>query len=136
MSAMTGTPALGIGKDVDLSFAEALERTEARLKEQGFGILTRIDVQATLKEKLDVDTEPFVILGSCNPPLAHKALGIRPDVSLLMPCNVVVRQSENGKVRVEAMNPALMATMFPEAKALGPIAAEAREKIEKAVAAI
>lgn len=127
---------IGIGKDVDLPFDEAVERTEARLKDQGFGILTRIDVQATLKEKLGAETEPFLILGACNPPLAHRALGVRSEVGLLLPCNVVVRRLENGKVRVEAMNPALMATLFPDAKGLEPIATEAREKIEKAVAAV
>lgn len=136
MTVPPASPELGIGKDVDLPFQEVLERTEARLKDQGFGILTRIDVQATLKEKLGVDMEPFVILGSCNPPIAHKALGIRAAVSLLMPCNVVVRRVEDGKVRVEAMNPALMATMFPDAEQLAPVADEAREKIEKAIAAI
>ena len=127
---------IGIGKDVDLSFDEAVEKTEAELKEQGFGILTRIDVQATLKEKLGEDMEPFLILGACNPPLAHRALGVRAEIGLLLPCNVVVRQLEGGKVRVEAMNPARMATLFPDAAALEPIAAEALEKVEKAVAAV
>lgn len=136
MNPMTGPTTLGFGKDVDLPFDTAIERTEASLKEQGFGILTRIDVKATLKEKLNVDVEPFMILGACNPPIAHKALEAQPEVSLLMPCNVVVRSLEGGKVRVEAMNPTLMASMFPGAKALGPLAADARERIEKAIAAV
>lgn len=126
----------GIGKDLDLPFDEAVARTEARLEEQGFGILTRIDVQATLKEKLGAEMEPFLILGACNPPLAHRALEVRSEVGLLLPCNVVVRKLEGGNVRVEAMNPALMATLFPDAKGLEPVAAEARERIERAVAAI
>jgi uncharacterized protein (DUF302 family) len=133
---MSGTQALGIGKDVSLPFQEVLERVEARLAEQGFGILTRIDVKKTLEEKLGVDVAPFVILGSCNPPIAHRALEAKPEVSLLMPCNVVVRRLEDGKVRVEAMNPAMMATMFPGTTELEAIAAEARERIEKAIAAV
>ncbi len=136
MTHANGSQALGIGKDLSVPFEEALERAEMRLKEQGFGILTRIDVKATLKEKLGVDVAPFVILGSCNPPIAHRALEVKPEVSLLMPCNVVVRRLGDGTVRVEAMNPALMATMFPEASELEPIAAEARERIEKAIAAL
>jgi len=105
----------GIGKDVQMSFERVLEKTQEALKKEGFGVLTRIDVRATMKEKLGVDFPPFVILGACNPPLAHKALTLEPEVGLLLPCNVVVREVGAGKVRVEAINAGTMASLFPGA---------------------
>lgn len=135
MSPAAGTE-LGLATTVNLEFPAAVAKAEAALEAQGFGILTRIDVQATLREKLGVEMDPFLILGACNPPIAHRALEAEPRVSLLMPCNVVVRQAGDGKVRVEAMNPALMATMFPGVPALAPLAGEARERIARAVDAI
>ena len=105
----------GIGKDVQMSFERVLEKTQEALKKEGFGVLTRIDVRATMKEKLGVDFSPFVILGACNPPLAHKALTLEPEVGLLLPCNVVVREVGAGKVRVEAINAGTMASLFPGA---------------------
>ena len=103
----------GIGKDVQMPFETVLEKTQVELKKEGFGILTRIDVKATMKEKLGADFSPFVILGACNPPLAHKALTLEPEVGLLLPCNVVVRDVGAAKVRVEAINAATMASLFP-----------------------
>lgn len=130
----TPVPQVGIGRRLDLPFAAAVERAEAALKAEGFGVLTRIDVKATLKEKLGVDREPFLILGACNPPFAHRALEAEPQVGLLMPCNVVVRE-EKGQVVVEAMNAELMATMFPAAN-LSEVAAEISSRLRRVVAAI
>lgn len=127
-------PEVGIGKHVDLPFRATVQRAENALKEQGFGILTRIDVKATLKEKLDVERDPFLILGACNPPFAHRALELEPRVGLLMPCNVVVRQ-DGDRVRVEAMNAGLMATMFP-GSGLEAVAQEVTDRLRRAIEAI
>ncbi|MEJ2502105.1 MAG: DUF302 domain-containing protein [Gemmatimonadota bacterium] len=98
------TPAdYALARTVDLSFAEADARIRDALQAEGFGILTEIDVSATLKEKLDVDFPPYEILGACNPPLAHQALQLEADVGLLLPCNVVVRSLEDGRTMVEAL---------------------------------
>ena len=104
-----------IGKTVDLPFDEALARVEEALEREKFGVLTRIDVQATLKKKLDVDFPPFQILGACMPPMAHKALVADPEIAIMLPCNVVVRGLEGGGTRVEVVNTGAMAQMFPEA---------------------
>ena len=86
-----------------LPLADAVERVREELKVEGFGVLTEIDVQATLKEKLDIDVEPYVILGACNPPLAHQALQAEPDLGVLLPCNVVIYE-RNGVTRVSAVD--------------------------------
>jgi uncharacterized protein (DUF302 family) len=103
----------GYGKTVDRPFNETLRQVEAALESEGFGILTRIDVKQTLKQKIDVDFHPYMILGACMPRMAHKALTAAPQVGLLLPCNVVVRETEPGKTRVEVINTAAMAQMFP-----------------------
>ena len=92
-------------KEVDLSYEEALEKVTAELKEVGFGVLTEIDIKETLKKKLDVDVKRQKILGACNPNFANKALQVEPHIAVLLPCNVVVRENENGKIEVSAMNP-------------------------------
>jgi uncharacterized protein (DUF302 family) len=125
---------IGIGRTVSGPFDAVVARAEAALKELGFGVLTRIDVKATMKEKLDVDFAPTVILGACSPPLAHKALTIEPRVALLLPCNVVVRQ-EGSAVRVEAIEPYAMVELFPE-KDLRAVAAEASDRLRRAIEAI
>src|SRR3989338_1950996 len=90
-----------IGGTVDVPFRAAVERIERALAQQGFGVLTRIDVKETLKQKLGVDQAPFVILRACNPALAHQALGLDPEGGVLLPCNVVVREGGPGKARGE-----------------------------------
>ena len=96
---------------VDLPYAEAVTRTRAALAEQGFGILTEIDVQATLKQKRGLEMEPYVILGACNPDLAHRALEIDRDIGVLLPCNVVVSARQGGGSTVRILDPQLMASV-------------------------
>jgi uncharacterized protein (DUF302 family) len=113
---------------VDLAYDEAVSRTRDALAEQGFGILTEIDVQATLKEKRDLDMEPYVILGACNPDLAHQALEIDRSIGVLLPCNVVVGSRDGGST-VQILDPQLMASVtgLPE---LQPIADEAASRLQ------
>ncbi len=110
-------------------FDNALELTTSALKDQGFGILTEIDVKETLKEKLDVDFKKYKILGACNPPLAHKALTIEEEIGLLLPCNVIVYEAGKGKTRVSVIDPyeAMKVVGNPE---IEHIAGEARKKLE------
>jgi len=126
---------IGIGKTVDLTYEAALARVEEALKREGFGVLTRVDVKATLKEKLGVDVTPFVILGACNPPLAHRALEAAPEIGLMLPCNVVVRQVAGGKTRVEAVNATAMASLFPKAD-LSAVAGEVGERLARVLASV
>jgi uncharacterized protein (DUF302 family) len=130
MSSLTITP-YAITTTMDADFDTALRRVREELAEEGFGVLTEIDVRATLEQKLGVDGQPYTILGACNPPLAHRGLGIEPDLGVLLPCNVVVRQ-EGTAVRVAAMEPdaAMRLAANPD---LAPLAAEARERLERAL---
>ena len=114
-------------------YEQALDTVTAALKTQGFGVLTRIDVRATMKEKLDVDFRPYAILGACNPPLAHRALRHVPEVGLLLPCNVTVEAVEPGKTLVRLANPNLMAQWInrPDDEEMVAVAAEAGEKIRR-----
>jgi uncharacterized protein (DUF302 family) len=107
-----------IATTLQTTFVEAIERTEAALKTQGFGVLTRVNVQGTLKKKIDVDFRPYTILGACNPTLAHEALQLEDKVGTMLPCNVVVQQKEDGKVEVAAINPvaSMQAIDNPELK--------------------
>ncbi len=114
--------------------AEAVEKVREALGEQGFGVLTEIDIRSTLKQKLDVDVPAQVILGACRPPLAHAALQAEPSVGLLLPCNVVVRETQDGTV-VEAVDPQTMVAMT-ENDDLQSVADEAKERLEKALASL
>lgn len=119
----------GIGGKVDLSYESAVEKAKEALKSEGFGVLCEIDVKATLKAKLNVDRSPYVILGACNPSLAHQALEAEPDLGLLLPCNVIVYE-QDGLVYVKAIHPGKMLSVV-ENPALDPVAAMVKEKLEK-----
>lgn len=119
---------------VALPYAEAVTRVREALGDAGFGILTEIDLQATLKAKLGVDIPPQVILGACRPPLAHAAILADPSVAALLPCNVVVRSEGEGTV-VEAFDPAAMVAIA-DAPELEVVAADARERLQRALAAV
>jgi uncharacterized protein (DUF302 family) len=119
---------------VSTPYAETVEAVKAALGDQGFGVLTEIDIKATLKKKLDVDVPPQVILGACRPPLAHAALQVEESIGLLLPCNVVVRESGEGTV-VEAVDPQTMVAMTENGD-LQQVADEAKERLEKALAAL
>lgn len=115
----------GLEVRVSGDFAPTVERVRAALKEQGFGVLTEIDVQATLRQKLDIEMEKYVILGACNPALAHRALESDRDIGLLLPCNVVVRSDAPGATVVQALDPQIMVqvTGRPELKEVADEAA-------------
>ncbi len=116
---------------VEMSYEEADRRLREALQEEGFGVLTEIDVRATLKKKLDVDFPPYEILGACNPPLAHQALQAEPDIGLLLPCNVVVRALEGGdRTIVEALDPVVQLEVAAT-PTLRVLAQQVRERIER-----
>ncbi len=118
----------GFGKQVETSFDETLRRVTAALADEGFGILTEIDLAATMKKKLDRDLPPYRILGACNPPFAARALDAEPSIGLLMPCNVVVRADASGQVHVEFMDPLPMFRLTGRAE-VEPLAAEVRARL-------
>jgi uncharacterized protein (DUF302 family) len=128
------TTSYGMGITVELPYDQAVARTREELAQEGFGILTEIDVRETLKKKLDVDFRPYIILGACNPPLAHKALTAERDIGLLLPCNVIVYAGEReGTSVVAALDPeaALELTGNPDVR---PLASEVRERLDRALA--
>lgn len=122
---------IGLTVRVDAPFTEVVERTRAALQEQGFGVLTEIDVRATLREKLGEQLEDYLILGACNPPLAHQALQVDRQIGLLLPCNVVIR-ADGQATLVEALNPKVMVqvTGLPT---LNPVAEEAARRLRAAL---
>ncbi|MCL7961931.1 MAG: DUF302 domain-containing protein [marine benthic group bacterium] len=117
-----------------VSYDEAVQRVEAALQDEGFGILTRIDVRETLKKKIDVDFHPYVILGACNPPLAHRALSAEDTIGLMLPCNVVVAESPDGS-EVSIARPTVM-MQVADAEGLESVANEAQERLERALARV
>lgn len=116
----------------ELGFTEAVERVRGELKAEGFGVLCEIDVQATMRDKLGIEREPYLILGACNPPLAHRALEAEPELGVLLPCNVVVYQ-EQGQTQLAAIDPERMLSIVDN-PGLRPIAAEIRERLAAVIA--
>lgn len=125
----------GLSVDVDLPYEQALEKVTEALKVEGFGVLTTIDVKATMKAKLEVEFRSYVILGACNPSLAHRALSEELEIGLLLPCNLIVYERDEGGSTISAMN-ALAAMSFTGNPALEPIAQEASARLERVLAAI
>lgn len=120
--------------ETDLTYDDAVAATKAALAEHGFGTLTEIDIRQTLKAKLDIDVEPQLIIGACNPALAHRAIGVDARVATLLPCNVVVRV-DGDRTLVEALDPSMMAEVSGRAE-LEPIAEEAAARIQAALDAV
>lgn len=121
----------GFGTDLHVPYEQALTAVTEALKAEGFGVLTTIDVQQTLREKLGTEMERYAILGACNPPLAHRALTADRDIGLLLPCNVVVRATETGS-RIDVVDPQAMMGIVENAD-LAAVATEAREKLQRVV---
>lgn len=125
----------GFGKTVKLDFDTAIQRVTEELAKEGFGILTVIDVQATLKAKLDVDMPAYRILGACSPALANQAITAEPEIGLLLPCNVLVREDEQGKVHVSFMDPGAVLGLVEDAR-VDPLAEQVKQKLENVSAAL
>ena len=135
-AAPTATPTAGyaLATRLDLPYEKAVEKVTAALKDEGFGVLTEIDVQATLKEKLDADFRRYIILGACNPQLAHRALQTELEIGLLLPCNAIVYEDGDGS-GVALMDPLMMMQVSDKAE-LQPLGREARERLDRVLAAL
>lgn len=132
---MTTATQLALTVRLNMTYEAALVRVTEALKAEGFGVLTEIDVQATLKQKLNVEFRPYKILGACNPPLAYRALSAAPEVGLLLPCNVTVSLVADDTVEVGLVDPLAMLGVVDN-PALQPIAAEARARLERVAVAL
>lgn len=130
----TATTKYVFGKTVGLGFDEAIARVTEALAKEGFGVLTEIDVKATLKKKLGIDVAPYRILGACNPQYAHKAIEFEPQIGALLPCNVVVRE-EKGKTRIDIMDPQAVLQLVERPEIEG-IATEVRQRLERVLASL
>lgn len=126
---------LGFTVQLKGDFDTAVAQVTAALKTEGFGVLTEIDVKETMKKKLDVDYRPYKILGACNPPLAHRAITTAPEIGLLLPCNVIVYQTEDGGIEASLINPMAMVG-FMNMPALQPVADEATARMQRVAEAL
>lgn len=126
---------LGIRRTIDLGWDEAVEKVRETLAKEGFGVLSEIPIHEKLKEKLGVEFRRYLILGACNPPLAHKALQSDPEIGLLLPCNVVVYEND-GKTVVSAIDPDMMVAVAGDNAVMKEVAADARARLERAIAAV
>jgi len=129
------TTDIGIRVTLKTSFEQAIQKTTDALKTEGFGVLTQIDVKTTLKDKINVDFRRYVILGACNPTLAHRALSANPDVGLLLPCNVTVQEAGN-EIIVTAVDPIQMLGVLQEDPAVKAVAVEAKTKLERVISSL
>jgi uncharacterized protein (DUF302 family) len=124
----------GFSRSVNLPFEQAIEKVTSELKKEGFGVLTTIDVAATMRSKLNVDFPKYVILGACNPPFAYESLQAEEEIGLLLPCNVIVYEKE-GATKVAVFDPMVMTSLIDNPK-VGPIAQKVKEKLQRALAAV
>lgn len=125
----------GFGKIVESDFEAAVQHVTDELAKEGFGVLTTIDVQATLKAKLDIDMPGYRILGACNPGLASQAISAVPDIGLLLPCNVLVREDDDGHVHVGFMDPGAVLSLVDDPR-VDPLAEQVKSKLESVMAAL
>ena len=125
----------GFSVQVNCGFDEAISKVTEALKTEGFGVLTEIDVKATLKKKIDVDRKPYTILGACNPALANQAINADPDIGLLLPCNVLVREDASGSVHVDFMDPESVMGLVGD-PGVAPLAADVKARLQQVMAAL
>jgi uncharacterized protein (DUF302 family) len=131
----TGTSGFGFGRGVDFGFDAAIDRVTTALQAEGFGVLSDIDVAAKIREKLGKDMPPYRILGACNPALAHRAVSAVPEIGLLLPCNVLVREDDRGSVHVSFMDPEAVLSLVDH-EGIAPLAKEVKARLERVLDAL